>query len=66
MPASDLGLVVFLALGAAGGDALDERSAPSTRSLVVSVSVALIATWLSLKPASPQMPWERLALGTAV
>ena len=41
-------------------------SAPSTRSLVVRVSVALIATFASLTPASPQIPSLRSAFGTAV
>ena len=48
------------------GTSSTSGSAPSTRSLVVSVSVALIATWLSLTPASPQMPWPATALGMEV
>ena len=34
--------------------------------MVVSVSVALMATFASLTPASPQMPSFRSAFGTAV
>ena len=41
-------------------------SAPSTRSLVVSVSVALMPTLRIEKPASSQRPSLRSALGSAV
>ena len=41
-------------------------SAPRTRSLVVSVSVADMPTLSSLKPASAQMPWPGTTSGTLV
>ncbi len=41
-------------------------SAPRTRSLLVMVSVALMATLSSLNPAAAQTPWPSMASGTDV
>ena len=45
---------------------LTRGSAPSTRALVVIVSVALMATLAELIPASPQIPSLPSASGTEV